>query len=267
VIPGLGIVPSGRGTQSRPDPNHPSGVAPGKRPRLTPNPAIAVRDDGSVIPFGAPQETIDYLADRRSDSVDAVVSLGVVEHDEGPAKVKYDKVPTLKPVFEKAGTITAANASTINDGAAGENDNVQTNIEIINSGGGNDNINATGALVGETILGNGGNDTLIAGDQKIGGGPSVLYDAVAVLPSEEGVNLLVTNPAARDFVADAFAHLKFIAYVNAAMPLFEKAGIAADLDEGCISLIAPKRSAAKSATAFVAACRNLRLWEREKLLK
>ncbi|MBT5191163.1 MAG: gamma-glutamyltransferase family protein, partial [Rhodospirillaceae bacterium] len=33
VVPGLGIVPSGRGTQSRPDPNHPSGVAPGKRPR------------------------------------------------------------------------------------------------------------------------------------------------------------------------------------------------------------------------------------------
>lgn len=54
VIPGLGIVPSPRGTQSRPDPRHPSGVAPGKRPRLTPNPAIAVRDDGSVVPFGAP---------------------------------------------------------------------------------------------------------------------------------------------------------------------------------------------------------------------
>jgi gamma-glutamyltranspeptidase/glutathione hydrolase len=54
VVPGLGIVPSGRGTQSRPDPNHPSGVAPGKRPRLTPNPAIFLPDDGSVMPFGAP---------------------------------------------------------------------------------------------------------------------------------------------------------------------------------------------------------------------
>ena len=51
---GLGIVPSGRGTQSRPDPNHPSGVAPGKRPRLTPNPAILLGDGGSVMPFGAP---------------------------------------------------------------------------------------------------------------------------------------------------------------------------------------------------------------------
>ncbi len=42
----------------------------------------------------------------------------VVENDEGPAKVKFDKIPTLKPVFDKNGTITAANASTINDGAS-----------------------------------------------------------------------------------------------------------------------------------------------------
>lgn len=46
IIPGLGIAPSMRGVQSRPDPRHPGGVAPGKRPRLTPNPAIAVCDDG-----------------------------------------------------------------------------------------------------------------------------------------------------------------------------------------------------------------------------
>lgn len=41
-----------------------------------------------------------------------------VEIDEGPAKVQFDKIPTLKPVFDKQGTVTAANASTINDGAA-----------------------------------------------------------------------------------------------------------------------------------------------------
>ena len=94
----------------------------------------------------------------------------------------------------------------------------------------------------------------------------MLYDAVAVLPSEEGVKLLVTNPAARDFVADAFAHLKFIAYVDAALPLFEKAGIRADLDDGCINLTASKRTGAKGAAAFVTACRNLRHWAREKLV-
>ena len=41
-----------------------------------------------------------------------------VDTDEGPAKVQFDKIPSLKPVFDKAGTVTAANASTINDGAA-----------------------------------------------------------------------------------------------------------------------------------------------------
>jgi acetyl-CoA C-acetyltransferase len=49
---------------------------------------------------------------------DAKGNVTRVELDEGPAKVKYDKLPTLRPVFEKSGTITAANASTLNDGAA-----------------------------------------------------------------------------------------------------------------------------------------------------
>lgn len=42
----------------------------------------------------------------------------VVETDEGPSKVVWEKIPTLLPSFEEEGTITAANASTINDGAA-----------------------------------------------------------------------------------------------------------------------------------------------------
>lgn len=40
------------------------------------------------------------------------------ESDEGPTKVQFDKIPQLKPVFDKQGTVTAANSSTINDGAA-----------------------------------------------------------------------------------------------------------------------------------------------------
>ena len=54
VVPGLGITPSGRGSQSRPDPRHPAGVAPGKRPRLTPNPALLLTEAGGVMPFGTP---------------------------------------------------------------------------------------------------------------------------------------------------------------------------------------------------------------------
>ncbi|MBX3748861.1 MAG: thiolase family protein [Opitutaceae bacterium] len=49
---------------------------------------------------------------------DAKGNVTKVEHDEGPAKVKYDKIPTLKPAFQKDGTITPANASSLNDGAA-----------------------------------------------------------------------------------------------------------------------------------------------------
>ena len=65
----------------------------------------------------------------------------------------------------------------------------------------------------------------IAAVQKIDGGPSVLYDAVALLPSEEGATALAKEPAARDFVADAFAHMKFIGYVAAALPLVSRRGM------------------------------------------
>jgi gamma-glutamyltranspeptidase / glutathione hydrolase len=54
VIPGTGLCPSSRGSQSRADPLHPASLAPGKRPRLTPNPAMAIRDGQFVIPFGSP---------------------------------------------------------------------------------------------------------------------------------------------------------------------------------------------------------------------
>jgi gamma-glutamyltranspeptidase / glutathione hydrolase len=54
MVPGTGLIPSSRGSQSRPDPRHPAGVAPGKRPRLTPNPALAIRGDTEFLPFGTP---------------------------------------------------------------------------------------------------------------------------------------------------------------------------------------------------------------------
>jgi catalase len=101
--------------------------------------------------------------------------------------------------------------------------------------------------------------TVVPGKQKIDGGPSVLFDAVAVLVSDEGAALLARDGAARDFVADAFGHCKFIAYSAAAAPLLEKGGIApADLDEGCFPL-----TKARDAAAFIEACGQLRFWARE----
>lgn len=113
--------------------------------------------------------------------------------------------------------------------------------------------------VGGVISSNG---TKIIADQKLGGGPSVLYDAVAILPSDAAAAMLAKNPAARQFASDAFTHLKFIAYTDAAKMLFEKAGILSDLDEGCIAV-----TQANTAKEFVSQCRSLRFWKREAVVK
>jgi catalase len=104
--------------------------------------------------------------------------------------------------------------------------------------------------------------SLIAADQMIDGGPSVLYDAVALLPSDKAMEKLVQESTARDFVADAFAHCKFIGYAKSALPLFERAGIANSLDEGCMVLASPKDIA-----GFVSALGQLRFWAREPKVK
>jgi catalase len=105
--------------------------------------------------------------------------------------------------------------------------------------------------------------TWIAADEKIDGGPSVVFDAVLLLPSTQGAALLADEATARDFVADAWAHLKIIGHVDAAVPLLRKAGVPeGQADEGLVSL----RSAA-DAEGFVAACRKLRIWQREALVK
>ncbi len=98
----------------------------------------------------------------------------------------------------------------------------------------------------------------IEADQMIGGGPSVLYDAVALLPAEVGIDALLQESTARDFVADAFAHCKFIGYVKTAMPLFAKAGLTDALDDGVIPLDGPK-----DIVGFIETLGQLRLWARE----
>ena len=54
MVPGLGMTISCRGTQTWLEPGHPSVLAPWKRPRLTPNPALAFKDGKLFMPFGPP---------------------------------------------------------------------------------------------------------------------------------------------------------------------------------------------------------------------
>lgn len=96
----------------------------------------------------------------------------------------------------------------------------------------------------------------------IDGGPSVLFDAVALLTSAAAVEDLVKEATARDFVADAFQHCKFIGYEQSAMPLLEKAGIAGALDEGVVDLPGEEGLA-----GFVSLLGKLRVWGREPSVK
>ena len=102
----------------------------------------------------------------------------------------------------------------------------------------------------------------IEANHMIDGGPSVLFDAVALVLTEETANRLTGEAAARDFVADAFAHCKFIGFTSGATPLMVKAGVAVDADEGLVRL-----DKAAAVEGFVESCRKLRLWAREMAVK
>jgi gamma-glutamyltranspeptidase/glutathione hydrolase len=62
IIPGTGLCPSSRGSQSWTDPSLPAALAPGKRPRLTPNPALALKNGKVFMPFGSPGNDIQPQA-------------------------------------------------------------------------------------------------------------------------------------------------------------------------------------------------------------
>ncbi|MDB5736026.1 MAG: catalase [Alphaproteobacteria bacterium] len=98
----------------------------------------------------------------------------------------------------------------------------------------------------------------IPAQQKIDGGPSVLYDAVALLVSKAGATLLSADAPTKDFICDAVAHCKFIAFSAEAKDLLAAAGVADKMDAGFLPL-----AKEKDAAAFIKACRKLRFWDRE----
>jgi catalase len=102
--------------------------------------------------------------------------------------------------------------------------------------------------------------SIVEAQQKIDGGPSVLYDAVLVLASEAGAAQLATDATTKDFVADAFAHCKFIGYAPSSEPLLDAVGI--DPDDGMMAV----QATPKSIKAFLSLCRGVRYWPREELV-
>ena len=98
--------------------------------------------------------------------------------------------------------------------------------------------------------------SLLAADGQLAGTPSVLFDAVAIILSDEGAQALSRDSAAVDFVRDAFGHLKAIAADKGAQALLKAASIRND--RGVVN--------ADDEDAFIAAAKT-RQWDREKSVR
>jgi catalase len=98
--------------------------------------------------------------------------------------------------------------------------------------------------------------SMLAADGQLAGTPSVIFDAVAVVLSDEGVKALSMEGAAIDFVRDAFGHLKAIAVDKGGQALLKIANVGQDA--GIVD--------ANDKDAFIAAAKT-RLWDREKSVR
>jgi catalase len=100
----------------------------------------------------------------------------------------------------------------------------------------------------------------LAIDEVVDGGPSVLFDAVAIVLTPDAAAEMAAEPTARDFVSDAHAHCKFIGCAPNSATLLDAAGLVETMrDGGYVELAGTK----KSVEAFVAGLRTLRFWDRE----
>ncbi|WP_077967185.1 catalase [Ensifer adhaerens] len=104
-----------------------------------------------------------------------------------------------------------------------------------------------------------GNTTLSDGkpvkaDGQLAGSPSQIFDAVAVLLSKDGAEILVNEAAAIQWIMDAFGHLKAIGHSEDALPILKKAGV--EIGAGVVPLDAHFLEAA-----------SMRFWDREPKLR
>jgi catalase len=119
---------------------------------------------------------------------------------------------------------------------------------------------ATIEVIAPAIFGVEADDgTAIEAHQQLAGGPSVVYDAVVLALGPTGSRTYSNMPAARDFIADAYAHCKYIGYTEGASDLLQAALGEQPLDEGVIAL-----DGKPSIDVFTRELVNLRVWSREK---
>lgn len=98
-------------------------------------------------------------------------------------------------------------------------------------------------------------------DHFLDGAPSVLFDCVVVAPASKHAKSLAAQSASIDWIRDAFAHLKAIGFNDAAKPMFEKACVATDADEGMVDI------SKGNLNKFAVAAKKHRIWKREPELR
>jgi catalase len=98
--------------------------------------------------------------------------------------------------------------------------------------------------------------SMLPADGQLAGTPSVLFDAVAIILSDEGAKILSMESAAIDFARDAFGHLKAIAVDQGGRAILKTANVGKD--EGVVD--------AAATDAFLAAAKT-RQWDREKSVR
>ena len=97
VVPGTGLCPSSRGSQSWADSNHPSSIAPGKRPRLTPNPAMVLRDGRPFLALGSPGGDVQPQAMLQTLLNVVAFDMDAQEAVEAPRFASYSFPDSFEP--------------------------------------------------------------------------------------------------------------------------------------------------------------------------
>ena len=106
VVPGTGLAISSRGAQSWAVQGHPSCLAPGKRPRLTPNPCFALSPGRWIMPFGTPGGDTQIQANLQTLLGHLVFGLGLQDAVETPRLVTHSHPDSFAPHAARAGLVT-----------------------------------------------------------------------------------------------------------------------------------------------------------------
>ena len=106
VVPGCGFAVSSRGAQSRAVLGHPSCIAPGKRPRLTPNPCFALAPGSWIMPFGTPGGDTQIQANLQTLLAHLAFGMELQDAVEAPRLVTHSHPDSFAPHAAHPGRVT-----------------------------------------------------------------------------------------------------------------------------------------------------------------